>query len=108
MDPVSPFPLPLLLHVLRVNAGRVAHPLGRLAVAKVLLQDGVADLPLVHLDATVPAPDDHLQWVRLVLLVRQVETCRRELRWGEDPWLLLPLERLRSLFLADEVDVLRP
>ena len=32
----------------------------------------------------------------LGLLVRQVETCRGELRWGEDPWLLLSLERLRS------------
>ena len=80
---------------------------GRLAVAKVLFQDGVVGLPLVQLDATVPAPDDHLQWVRLVLLVRQVETRRRELRWGEHRWLLPPNERLRSLVLADPVDVLR-
>ena len=77
-------------------------------MANVLPQDGVAVLPLVHVDATVPAPDDHLQWVLLDFLLWQVKTRRRKIRWGEDPWLLLPLERLRSLLLADEVDVLRP
>ena len=79
---------------------------GRLTVEQMLHQQIVAVFPLVHEDATVPAADDDLLLVWPVRLVRQVETCRGELGWGENPWRLLPLERLLPCLVRGKLEVL--
>ena len=107
-DPFPTFPLQLLPPELCVCTRLVAHPLSRPAVANVLPQEGVPVPPLVHVDATVPAPDEHLQCVVPASLLRQVKTHRHKLRGAEDPRLLSPFERLRPRVLVAPVGVLCP
>ena len=105
-DPLTVLPPQLLLPELRVRTRRVAHPLGLPAVANVLAQEGVPVPPLVHVDAAVPAPDVHLQYVVPKFLLWQVKTRRRKLRGAEDPRPLSPLERPRPRVLVAPVNVL--